>query len=112
MATLLLSFFVFERNFYTVTFLSQPTPSIDYELRERRNQFDIHVYYTEANKQRAFQFRKSLKENFSWLVFHQPLERALGPHPTPSWEADFFQSNLFYFLKPKIKTFIFLGNVF
>lgn len=63
-----------------------------YALREGRNPYDVHVYYDDASKAAALAMREEMQEAFSWMRFHQPKDRPIGPHPSPMWEADFAAS--------------------
>ena len=55
------------------------------------NPYDVHVYYGNAKeRQAAMELRKRMQRQFGeWMIFHNPHDRPIGPHPIPMWEADF-----------------------
>eukprot|EP01120_Amphizonella_sp_Union-15-10_P001915 TRINITY_DN12061_c0_g1_i1.p1 TRINITY_DN12061_c0_g1~~TRINITY_DN12061_c0_g1_i1.p1 ORF type:complete len:134 (+),score=21.73 TRINITY_DN12061_c0_g1_i1:90-491(+) len=60
------------------------------------NRFDIHFYYTKETQSSALKIREELKQRFPWLRFFNPHNQAMGPHPQPMWEADFYNSENLY----------------
>jgi aromatic ring-cleaving dioxygenase len=62
----------------------------------QKNPADVHFYFTLETKDSALKVREELKNKFSFLLFHEPHFKNIGPHLQPMWEADFTNSTNFY----------------
>jgi len=55
------------------------------------NPYDVHVYYDGSDQRKtAMELRRKLRQQFGdWMHFFPPVDRPIGPHPLPMWEAHF-----------------------